>query len=376
MAAPSIFISYASQDREAARGLRDALAAIGFDVWYDESELGGGDAWDRKIRQQIRECTHFMPVISASTEARLEGYFRREWRVAVERTQDMADDVTFLIPVVLGSVPQGRARVPEKFLSVQWLSLPESKPTPAFTAWAERLFRGNTEPPALASTGPAARPPPRPARAVSPIPPFPEQQPGRNLHFLFMVLGWAPRAAWAWYRGLRRGWVKALVVVFVLILADRSCSSRPRHEVSVNADSAELQPALALAAQIAKQFGDDNHKAPELLVYNFVSPVGDVATQQLVNGIFTAVYRRCVLTFPHKVGLAPTALVDDPLRLARERQADKMLTGSIEGDGDSRVLEIKITDVDSGTVTYTGRYPLAGANGDAIAQDVAQHLKD
>ena len=52
---PSIFISYASENRAAARLLRDALEASGLDVWYDENELGGGDAWDQKIRRQIRE---------------------------------------------------------------------------------------------------------------------------------------------------------------------------------------------------------------------------------------------------------------------------------------------------------------------------------
>src|SRR5215475_6477571 len=86
---PSVFLSYASEDRQAAQALRDALPTFGLEVWYDESALLGGDAWDQKIRRQIRECDYFMPVISAQTEARPEGYFRREWRLAVERTLDM-----------------------------------------------------------------------------------------------------------------------------------------------------------------------------------------------------------------------------------------------------------------------------------------------
>jgi hypothetical protein len=61
---PTVFISYASEDRAAARSLRDALDAAGLDVWYDENELSGGDAWDQKIRRQIRDCEYFMPVIS------------------------------------------------------------------------------------------------------------------------------------------------------------------------------------------------------------------------------------------------------------------------------------------------------------------------
>ena len=97
----SVFISYASADRAAARLLRDTLASAGLEVWLDEDELAGGEAWDAKIRNQIRTCSYFMPVISATTEVRREGYFRREWRLAVERTLDFADDVMFLVPVVI-----------------------------------------------------------------------------------------------------------------------------------------------------------------------------------------------------------------------------------------------------------------------------------
>lgn len=80
---PSVFLRYASEDRLAAKPIRDGLKASGLEVWYDESGLDGGDAWDQKIRRQIRQCDFFMPLISVQTEARPEGYFRREWRLAV-----------------------------------------------------------------------------------------------------------------------------------------------------------------------------------------------------------------------------------------------------------------------------------------------------
>ncbi len=59
----SVFLSYASQDATAARRICDALRAAGVEVWFDQSELRGGDAWDAKIRQRIKECALFMPVI-------------------------------------------------------------------------------------------------------------------------------------------------------------------------------------------------------------------------------------------------------------------------------------------------------------------------
>ncbi len=119
----AVFLSYASQDAEAAKKICEALRAAGVEVWFDLSELRGGDAWDQKIRQQIKECGLFVPVISANTNARPEGYFRLEWKLAVDRSHLMADDAPFLFPIVIGEMQDATARVPEKFRAVQWTRL-------------------------------------------------------------------------------------------------------------------------------------------------------------------------------------------------------------------------------------------------------------
>jgi hypothetical protein len=65
----AVFLSYASEDSEAAQRIASALKAAGIEVWFDRTELRGGDAWDRRIREQIRDCRLFIAVISAHTEA-------------------------------------------------------------------------------------------------------------------------------------------------------------------------------------------------------------------------------------------------------------------------------------------------------------------
>ena len=90
-AGQAVFILYASQDADAAKRICKALRAAGVEVWFDQSELVGGDAWDQKIRRQIKECALFVPIISANTQARSEGYFRLEWKLAAQRTHTMAD---------------------------------------------------------------------------------------------------------------------------------------------------------------------------------------------------------------------------------------------------------------------------------------------
>jgi hypothetical protein len=66
----AVFLSYASQDAEAARKIGEAPRAAGIEVFLDQSELRGGDAWDQKIRREIHDCALFIPVISVNTAKR------------------------------------------------------------------------------------------------------------------------------------------------------------------------------------------------------------------------------------------------------------------------------------------------------------------
>jgi adenylate cyclase len=136
----AVFLSYASQDSEAARRICEALRAGGIEVWFDQSELRGGDAWDQHIRNQIRESVLFLAVISDNTNQRDEGYFRREWKLAVDRTDDMASDKPFLLPVVIDGTSNEAARVPEKFRQLHWTRLPNGETPPAFVERVARLL--------------------------------------------------------------------------------------------------------------------------------------------------------------------------------------------------------------------------------------------
>jgi tetratricopeptide (TPR) repeat protein len=159
----AVFLSYASQDAEAAKRVCEALRAAGVEVWFDQSELRGGDAWDASIRKQIKECALFVPVISAGTQTRLEGYFRREWRLAVERMHDMDDDVPFLLPVVIDDTADAAARVPERFRERQWTRLPRGDTPAEFCQRVKRLLAGTGADERANAGGDTARPAPRAA---------------------------------------------------------------------------------------------------------------------------------------------------------------------------------------------------------------------
>jgi tetratricopeptide (TPR) repeat protein len=152
----AVFLSYASQDAESAQKICDALRAGGIEVFLDQSELRGGDAWDQKIRRQIHDCALFMPVVSQHTQERLEGYFRLEWKLAVDRSHLMATERPFLVPVVVDGTRDQEAFVPDAFRAVQWTRLLGGNTSAAFVERIGRLLSPELSPLSAPSAATAA----------------------------------------------------------------------------------------------------------------------------------------------------------------------------------------------------------------------------
>ena len=141
----AVFLSYASQDAEAAFRVCEALRGAGIEVWFDaDGGLEHGDEWDAKIRRQIKECVFFIPIISASTQARPEGYFRLEWDLAAERARSIASGVAFILPVAIDQTREQDALVPDRFRAVQWTRLPGGAVPPEVTARLLKLWSHRT----------------------------------------------------------------------------------------------------------------------------------------------------------------------------------------------------------------------------------------
>jgi TolB-like protein len=410
--APTVFVSYASEDREAARRIGAALPGYGLEVWYDESELGGGDAWDQKIRRQIRECDYFMALVSARTEARREGYFRREWRLAAERTLDMADDHPFLLPVTIDDTDATHARVPEKFQTVQWLKVPDGYPNPSLEALCRRLAAGGNTPVApapRASIHPGgggaytAGPPIAASQTSQPgksgkssepytATPFPVHEAGQSVRFSFEVLGWVWRNGYQLFRRLPR-WIRYVIVIWavVALLSHGNSNRRADHDISPETERKldtvvsqyQKDPSANLAklgVLIAQEFGDSAQgNGVSVLALPFAGPSGDEAAAKLADSAFAQTYTRMsVARHSHLVaGDATTSCsLDALLAQGRAKHTQYVLCGVVDAGGPIQAMSVTLAEIKGGKVLWSNRYPVSGADPAKIALDVVAHVPE
>ena len=140
MADRAVFISYAREDLAAVQQLKAGLDAAGINAWFDMEQLDSGDDFARKIRGNVARCSYFIPVISANTQRRFEGWFRREWNWAVDRTEGMVAGARFILPVCIDDTPEKSALVPEHFLKAHWTRLPGGVVTAEVAARLKELL--------------------------------------------------------------------------------------------------------------------------------------------------------------------------------------------------------------------------------------------
>ncbi len=132
----AVFISYAREDLAAVQQIKAGLEAAGITTWFDIDRLEVGDDYDRKIQRNIARCSYFIPVVSATTQRRLEGYFRREWSYAMDRVRNMADGALFILPVSIDATTAANPLVPDKFKALHFSQLPAGQVPAEF---AQRL---------------------------------------------------------------------------------------------------------------------------------------------------------------------------------------------------------------------------------------------
>jgi TolB-like protein/Tfp pilus assembly protein PilF len=339
----AVFLSYASEDSAAAERVCAALRRAGIEVWFDRDALRGGDAWDSKIKHQIQECALFVPIVSAHTDARTEGYFRREWKLATRRLLDIADDAAFLVPVIIDDTTESRARVPDEFLGVQWTRLPGGE-TP--TTFAERVLHLLRPDPVLArsalssikSVQQDAR-----NRAVRPLKP---QRLGLALAILLLL---SVSGAYWWHRNGTNDALDA---------AKRAARTAAESISTASEQSIAVLPFVDLSAEKDQEYMADGI-AEELL--NLLAKVPDLKV----------IARTSSFAFKGKNLEVP--------EIARKLAVAHVLEGSVRSSGDRLRITTQLVRAADGTHLWSQTYdrPLGDIFElqDEIASAVVSELK-
>jgi formylglycine-generating enzyme required for sulfatase activity len=94
----TVFLSFTSLDREAARAVAAGLKAADIDVWWDEGGVGWGDDWQGKIEQALSRCGAYVILLGQGGVRR---WVKPELGVAFKRH---VDDELPILPLLLDGV--------------------------------------------------------------------------------------------------------------------------------------------------------------------------------------------------------------------------------------------------------------------------------
>jgi hypothetical protein len=125
---PSVFISYAREDRDSAQQLYRTLTAAGISSWIDTECLQPGERWKTAIQQAIRNSRFFVALLSSHSVSK-KGYVQKELRQALEVLELYPESEVFIIPMRLDDCDPGR----EELRDLNWIDL--------FPTWEPGLHR-------------------------------------------------------------------------------------------------------------------------------------------------------------------------------------------------------------------------------------------
>lgn len=112
----TIFLAHASEDKEVIRNIYNQLKSNGIEPWLDEVDIPAGAKWDDEIRMAIKQSRFLLALLSKHSTTK-DGYIQREFRRALDITEEKASGNIYLIPALLDDVQIPDIRVNNVSLS-------------------------------------------------------------------------------------------------------------------------------------------------------------------------------------------------------------------------------------------------------------------
>jgi TolB-like protein/cytochrome c-type biogenesis protein CcmH/NrfG len=333
----AIFLSYASEDAQAAQRICAALRAAGIEVWFDRSELRGGDAWDVAIRKQIKSCALFMPIISAHTRARVEGYFRLEWKLAVDRSHLIAAERAFLLPIVIDATLESDALVPDRFRELQWTRLTAGETTPEFVARVARLLKQD-EPRTAAAE--------RTAIAAQEVPDQPPAGSGSSV-----------AAASQWTKPVLLLAAAALLIAAGIFALDKFTASRRSADAGNGAPAVQADKSIAVLPFVDMSEKHDQEYFSDGLAEELLDLLAKVPG-------LTVIARTSSFSFKGKSEDVPT--------IAKKLNVANVLEGSVRKSGRRLRITTQLIRADTGVHIWSETYDRDQEDVFKVQEDIAR----
>ena len=118
-----IFLAHASEDKAEVLKLYDRLKARGYKPWLDKKkDLLPGQNWREEIPKAIKKSQIFIACFSQQS-VRKEGYFQKEFRMALKEYGEKPPDTIYFIPLKLDDCEVPDVQLPQEgrnLRDIQW----------------------------------------------------------------------------------------------------------------------------------------------------------------------------------------------------------------------------------------------------------------
>lgn len=119
-----VFLSYSWDDKSVVERLKNEFERNGVGVFFDDDALKVGERYNQTIKNYIKNCDFFVPIISQNAIANKDRYvYDKEWRSAI--VLDGYKDKSYIRPYIIDDTPPTDDGIPEEIRQLNIEKVPE-----------------------------------------------------------------------------------------------------------------------------------------------------------------------------------------------------------------------------------------------------------
>jgi hypothetical protein len=108
-----VFLSYSWDDKSVVERLKNEFEKNGISVFFDDDSLKTGERYNQTIKNYIKNCDFFLPIISKKAIENKDRYvYDKEWKSAI--VLDGYKDRSYIRPYIIDDTPPTDQGIPEE----------------------------------------------------------------------------------------------------------------------------------------------------------------------------------------------------------------------------------------------------------------------